>query len=378
MAWNQGFWFPFGYKPAFLGPATTVLDATGEYVSFVGRINIAGQATSKTIDTTASSAIYFSVGASPVFDNASSVFTVGFQGVDKTTGVPVRGNGTWAARSVITTAADTTPTLTTTADFHKAIPTAGTSTFSHGDEVCIVLEMTTKAGTDSVAPAHGASIGGGFQYPAGATNVSGSVVGTSSAAPAVFIQFSDGTWGWLDGGSASMGASSTLALTFSNATNPDENGLMFQVPFACSVDAVGFQMRFVDAASDFQFDFVSTPTSSQSSLISGPIAMTVENTVGAASEQNVLVSFPPVSLSAGVNYGVAVKATSTSNVRWNKIILPHADARVLLGPGGTTMQAITRDGGTGDYTAGSTTILNPLGVRISDFGGGGASVHRIP
>ncbi len=349
---------------------TVTVDANGEYIAFIGRMVIDGMATSKTIDTTGSSAIAFSLAANPVFDNVGSVFTVGFQGIDAATGFPVRPDGTWAARSVVTTVTNTTPALTTSSDYHVAVPTLGTSTYSHGDPVCVVLELTTKAGSDSLVVQTGA---GGSVYPATVTNISGAAANVAGASPSVLITFSDGTLGMVDFSLFPAGGVTNSALTWTDATNPDEQGLLFQTPWNCSVDAVFFNMRLVDGTSDFAFDLVSAPTTSAASLISGPITMDAQNFGLAGNESVYMHAIPPVNLTANTDYAVVVKATGAGNIRWGRTILQAAGVRSLVIPGGTTVQSVTRNGGSGNYTAGSTTILNPLGVRISNITTGGGT-----
>ena len=81
----------------------------------------------------------------------------------------------------------------------------------------------------------------------------------------------------------------------------------------------------------------------------------------------------PVNLATGTNYAVVVKATGAGNIRWSRTNLQAAGARSLVLWGGTTAQSVTRDGGSGAYTAGSTTVLNPCGVRLSNITTGGGS-----
>jgi hypothetical protein len=369
MSFDSGLWWPWSHAALFGLPSGITLDATGEYCAVIGRISIAGKATGKTLNTSGSSSIRFFVTAAPVFDNASSVFTVGFQGVDKTTGLPVRPNGTWSARSVITTAANTTPTLTTTsATGHVAIPTAGTVTLSHGDEVALVFEMTTGAGTDSLVT--NGTYSTPKQYPAVVANTTGVAAGVGNSIGSAVITFSDGTVGSISG----FLPGSAAALSWADATNPDEQGLMFQVPFACKIDAIAFPMRLVDQTSDMQFDITSTPLGTPTSIISGPIALTAENLGFAVNEAIVQYEFASeVSLVANTDYCVSVKATGAGNIRWSQLILGGADARVFCGPGGTTMLGATRNAGTGAFTT-STTVLNPLSVRISEITSGGGAI----
>ena len=375
MSFNTGLIWPWGRNPGFFNGASVTLDATGEYVAFIGYIVIDGQATSKTIDTTGSIAISFSVANAPVFDNAGSVFTVGFQGVDNTTGFPVRPDGTWAARSVVTTAANTTPTLTTSSDYHVAVPTAGTTTLSHGDQVCVVFELTTKAGTDALSVISSSvtqSVASQSTIsPATTSNITGAAANVAnSTGPNILITFSDGTIGYVDGGCFVPTGSSNPALTWTDGSATDEYGNIFQVPFACSIDAIVMTMRLVDATSDFTIDITSTPLGTPASIISGPLTRNAENFGVAAAEQLCIFTFPPVSLTANTDYCVSVKATGAGNIRWNRAIAPSAAAIGLINAGGTTTYGVSRNAGTGAYGTAITTIVHPIGVRISNITAG--------
>ena len=360
----------------YAAPAATTIDATGEYVAFIGNIAIDGQATSKTLDTTGSSSITFAVGVNPVFDDATSVFTVGLQGVDNTTGFPVRPDGTWAARSVVTTAVNTTPTLTTSSDYHVAIPTLGSSTLSHGDQVCIVLEMTTSgvAATSSLGVNYSSGILNATNVnPAGVTNISGSVANILASSPSILITFSDGTLGWIDGSRFAPTAVTGTALTWTDGSATDEYGLIFQVPWACSIDALGLPIRLVDGTSDFNFDLNSAAESSPASLISGPITKDAQNFALAASLGGGIYPITPVNLAANTDYCISMKATGAGNIRIERYNIPVATARPLITPAGTTVRGVTRAGGSGAFGSSQNLLLPPFAVRISDIASSGGS-----
>lgn len=376
MSFDRGFWWPFS-QPGGFSSNSGIIDATGEIVACIGRIAIAGKATNKTLDTTGSSSIKFALSSNPVFDNASSVFTIGIQGVNKTTGFPVRPDGAWGARAVVTTAANTTPTLTTTSTFHTIVPTAGSTTLSHGDEIAFVCEMTTKAGTDSLAVSQAGFGGVSTNYPACVTNVSGSwaVLGVGNGGTCFEITFSDGTIGTIDFTTA--GYVIAVAVNWNDTTNPDEHGLIFQVPFACKIDALCIPLRVADATADFQIDLTSTPNGTPASLISGPIAIAAENVSVANTDSCIIHTLASeVSLSANTDYCISVKATGTTNIRFSQLGMISAGGRIFVGSAGTTMGATTRNGGSGAYAAKTTTAINPFSVRISEITtGGGLLTH---
>ena len=166
-------------------------------------------------------------------------------------------------------------------------------------------------------------------------------------------------------------------LTWTDGSAVDEQGLMFTFPAAWTIDAIGFPIRLVDGTSDFQVDFVSTPTASQASLISGPLTQDAQNFGLAGVEGIYLLPIVPVTVAAGTNYGVVVKASGAGNIRFARAVLPAAASRSLFLPNGTNTLSITRNGGSGDYTAGSTSILNPCFVRVSNVPAGGGSAGML-
>jgi hypothetical protein len=233
------------------------------------------------------------------------------------------------------------------------------------------MEMTTRAGTDSLAPVLTA-LGGGFAtgYPAVVANATGAWVGTSASGLCGLVcelTFSDGTIGIIDGTCCGV----LTNTSWTDSTNPDEQGLIFQVPFDCTIDALCFPNRIVDATSDMQCDLTSTPNGTPASLISGPIALNAETLGLAASEAYILYTLSAdLSLTANTDYCLSVKATGAGNIRFGQLLMTSAAARIFAGPGGTTMAATTRNGGSGAFAAGTTTTLNPLSVRISSITAG--------
>lgn len=372
-ALSTGLFFPIPEQALPFAIGTTgVIDATGEKFAMVGRVHWDGRpAAAKTIDTSGSSAIAWYGGSTAVFDNASTTLDVGIQGVG-TTGPTAVPDGSYTVKAVVTTAADATPTLTTTNSWHTIVPTTGTASITHGDLAAVVWDMTNRAGSDAI------NIGVGVTtkslFPVCNAYVAAAWGGTGvGAGPNVMLTASDGTRGTLDG-TFLFGAQT--AVTWADASNPDEYGLIFQVPFACKVDALYCMMRTVDATSDFTISLVSTPESTRATVASvsvdasqiGPVTAERLCVFNLASE---------VSLSANTDYCVAIKATGAGNVRFARLDLGHADARKFF-PGGTTMRGVTANNGA-DFGSSSTTTLYPVGVRISQLqdgasSGGGAMV----
>lgn len=370
----KGLYWPMHICDLPINVANAVLDASGEKCAMIGKVQWADGG-SHTIDTTGSSKFLWRGGTTAVFDNASSIVDVGIQGVN-TSGPPAQPDGSFTVKSRVTTAADASPTLTTTNSWHAATPTTGTATLAHGDLIAFVVDFNTVAGSDALHVQVGS-------YPTTSiklfptTNAYASAAwgatGTGSLPNCVFVA-SDGTLGTLYG-SQLFGVPVVLS-TWVDATNPDELGNIFQVPFDCKVGGLWTMMRTTGDSSDFNINLTASAESSRSSLASVSVDAAQCATTGAER----VIEMPlasEISLTANTDYCVSVKATSTSNLRWCYQTLGSADYRAFF-PGGTTMRGVTANGGA-DFGSSSTTTIYPVGVIITQVqdgtgGGGGAMV----
>jgi hypothetical protein len=361
---------------AWTSAGAATLDTANDAVALIGRLRWSDGG-SHTVDTSGSSKIYVHTSTVAVFDDATSVMHIGIQDVDTTTGSPGRPDGTYDVHSVVTTAADTSPALTTISSLVAATPTTGTKTMSHGDLISVVVTLVTvgssPAASVSIMHQTNSDLGGSSPaLPFSVSNTSGSWAASSSG-PVVLIVASDGTYGTLDGVGA-IGQFTTVS--FSDSTNPDENGNIFQVPFACKASGIMFAGAALGATGDFQYDLTSTPLGTPASLISGPIAIPAES-VGGSTTAAYRFLFPAeVALAANTDYCVSIKATAAGNVSMYGLTLPNAGARVLM-PGGTTTFGATRNGGSGAYST-SSTVIRAICVLVSAYeisAGGGSGTH---
>lgn len=379
----QGLYYPFRGGSLFLVGNSATLDATGEKWAGIGRVYWdARPGSSKTIDTTGSSSISVQVGAT-TFNNASSTLDIGIQGVATGSGPTAEPDGSYVVKATVTTAAPGSPAITVDNGFFTAVPTTGTVTLTHGDLIAVVLDFTNRAGADSVVvPSLSGTYGGGSgpTFPITNANASSAWGATGAGShPMVAFTASDGTVGTLDG---VIPIGHMANITWSDSDNPDERGLIFQVPFDCKVDAFTAFMRTVDATSDFTLSLYSTPESGATVMNAGAatVAVLAEQTGAAASDRiGVWNLASEVSLSKNTDYCVAMKATGAGNIRFTGCTLGTAALRALF-PGGTTVRSVTRNGGSGDFASSSTTLMFPLGVRISavDDGTGSGSGGVTP
>lgn len=360
--------WPYARAAPFAAGTAGTIDAGAvgvgsEQVAFFGYWHLNGRVASATLDTTGSSSIGWS-GGTNVFADALSIVRVGIQGVG--TGGPIaQPDGTWGAYSQITTAAPTTPVLSSDNQWIVAIPTTGTSTITHGALGCVVFEFYTRSGADSIQINTGSN---GFVGMLPTTNV---LVGAGPAwqttvtlgagqNPIVVITCSDGTIATFYGAPF---VGTRAARTWTDATNPDERGTLFKVPYACKADGIWLAYRnATDATSDFTLSLTSTPTSARADVIT-PIAVDASQLGPISQEGLVFINFAEVSLAANTEYCASIKATGAGSITWNEVTLGAAAHRAFY-PGGTTISATTANAG-GNFAAGTTTLLHPIGVMIS-------------
>lgn len=364
---SDGLPWPFNRNVEFSNSSNALMDAAGERVAFIGRLHIHGRpAGTKTIDSSGSSSIGFIPGAI-TFANAGTSLTIGIQGVG--TGGPIaQPDGTFGAQATLTGGGGGLTANT----WKELAPTSGSSTLAHGDLVAVVFDMTARGGADSVVILTGANTATPqYGFPVANLRTGGAWGTTVIGMPMVSLTFSDGTLGTLYG----VGWAGLIATrTWSDATNPDERGNIFQVPFACKVAGIWLSMRTVDATSDYTVSLFSDPEGSPTMLDS----VAVDAAQHGATATGTMAWHPfdaEVELAANTDYCVAVRATGAGNIRYTELSVPSgvAGQRALWYPGGTSLRSVTRDGGSGAFGSSNTLLYNPIGVGISavETGGGG-------
>ena len=373
---RYGMWWPLGIQGGVIvgNPSVMVMDAAGEKAAFIGRLFLNSGA-SKTLSAAGGGSILFRT-ASITFANGSTTLDIGLQDVATGAGPPAQPDGTFDVKRTLTGGTDT---LTANTYFTVSMTGGtGSKTLSHGDLFAVVFDMTARGGADSVQ-VRGGAVGQSGAAFGGSMPTASQYLGSwaiHASHPNIIILFDDGTIGWIDFG---MPVSAGASTQWTNATSPDENGLLFQLPFDCSIDALGLmQAAWAAADGDGTLALYSDPLGTPSSLAS----------VAILGEQ-MPVSLPgmfwgllasEVSLSKATNYCLALKATSTGNVGLGTVTLGNEAHRVYF-PGGTTIAKASRNDGSGAFSAESPAIsIYQMGVRISQIhdgagSGGGLLVH---
>jgi hypothetical protein len=225
--------------------SATTLDAANEALICIGRI-VTSDGGSHTIDTTGSSSIGWRSSA-VTFANAGTTVKIGIAAVNTAAGPPARaahvadvitfdvnaahvgGGGGMSANSWIT-----------------SVPTAGTSTIAHGDLIAVCVQMTARAGVDSVAVVYGV-VTDGLHRPT-LTSFTGGSYAVATGLPDVFITFSDGATGFFQ----SSDIFSVIATrTWNSGGATKEYGQLMKLPFPCKIYGA-----YWHASPDANFDVV--------------------------------------------------------------------------------------------------------------------------
>jgi len=373
-----GIFYPFaadsGGTVSKASGSGTAMDAATDKTAMIGRVYISGRpGSAKTLSAAGGGSISFRTGA-VTFANAGTTLDLGIQDVDAANGVIARPDGSFDVSRTLTGGTDTISSNTWTT--FAMTGGSGSKSIAHGDLIAIVWDMTARGGADSVVLTLGSTLSGvfpvtnEFQSSAWRTN--------SIGAPNVLITFDDGTLGIID--SAIPFATALTVESYADSNNPDERGIIFQVPWDCKIDAVWANVGITNATSDYTIALYSTPSGTPS-VVSGTSFTVLAEQLSAGSAQSFTPFLLPaeVTLTRNTDYVLAIKATAAGAVRLQSYVFGNTAHRAFLPY--TSQAKVTRDGGSGAFTAESPAItMYQMGVRISalqDTSGGGGGGQRV-
>jgi hypothetical protein len=212
---------------------STTLDAANEAHIVVGQI-FTEDGASHTINTTGSSSLGWRSGAT-TFANASTTVKVGLAAVDTATGPPAR-----ASNSTNVVNFDVSKSMVgggggiTTTSWQEHAPDTGSKTIANGDLIAFAIQMTARAGADSVlVSAVSSHSGNQTQMPTVTEYTGGSYSAGSGLLPNVVITFSDGALGFFFGGWVASVGSTTQ--TWNSSSGTKEYGNFFQMPVPAKI-----------------------------------------------------------------------------------------------------------------------------------------------
>lgn len=360
----------FPSAPLLLSTAGGVktMDATTEKAAVMGHLFIEGRGTGKVLSAAGGGSITFRTGTVTFAAvGPASTLDIGIQDLTATpTGQKPEPDGTFDVKATLTSGVDTIGSSA----WKTAVMTSGTKTLSHGDLIGLVADLTARNGADSVT---WATISAAPNRPASNVYVSGAWgTGPQNDLPLAYITFDDGTLGVLYSADHPVFAIAA-AETFQDGTNPDERGLLFQVPWNCKAEGARFYCNSVgQSAKDYEFRIFADPLGTPSLLAS----VAIEG--GQLNNQNnaINILFPAkVDFTRNTDYCMVVKATTASTITLEAFVLPDTNLRKFMS-GGTALAKVTRNNGSGAFTAESpaVTIYN-MKLLLKDFedaAGGGS------
>ena len=277
-----------------------------------------------TIDTTGSSSIGW-LASTVLFANAGTTVKVGICNMDAANGNPIRPAN---ASGVITF--DVSRSIVggsggiTTGSWHEHAPNSGSKTIAHGDLVGVAIQVTARAGADSIGVAGVQPISGAIARP-GCTTYNGTTFASVNIVPACAITFNDGVKGNFVGG-APYSVTRT-ALSFNNSSSPNEVGMHFKFPFPVVLSGVTAICGFADNADIVAYlDPFGTPSAQRTiSVTPGQIG----NLTQVAT--SVFLFSPPLIIPANTSVVIAIKPTTTTNILWGYRTLGSAGNQSAYG-----------------------------------------------
>jgi hypothetical protein len=341
------------------------LDAAAEKFAFVGEIRICGGAASKTFSSSGGK-IHFKCGSSTTFANASSALDVGIQDTTQAS-AGKQPDGTFDVKDTLVGGTDT---LTSSA-INTATMSTGSKTITDGMSLAVVFDLTARGGADSVKI--GAANGGNAAFLSSTqSNLAGTwgVTGNASSAPQdVLLETDDGTFCVFEGGHWAPAADTYHSIT--SASNPDEYGCRFVLPFAATLWGVELPMQSNAGAASGTTGVIYLCSGAAAS----PSVVTSHNVDGFEVFTTSLHGYRSVhrlataqNLSASTTYYVSFRATSTQTWKLACLHYPAAGQLAVL-PLGTNAYTVTREGsadGTGAFTEVTTDLL-PITLLLSKF-----------
>jgi hypothetical protein len=348
----------------------STMNATGIRAAMLGNLMLeAGASGSKTLSAAGGGKIHFRTG-SVTWANASTLLRIGLQDIDFASGAPPRPDGTFDV------SADLVPGVNALAanGWVSFVMDSGSKTLDEGDPFAFVLDMVARAGTDSVQANVNTSNGSGG-FPICIQDPATGVWANLARSPNCIIEFDDGTLGTFYGSLPKRAVSS--GEVFATGTNPNERGLIFQVPFSCKIRGlwVGLQAGNVSTSS-FELSLYEDPLGTPAALYTE--AFGPAYTEGTNSLQPRLFVLPSeITLTPNTDYCIAVLATGAGNININ-VQQVSDEAHRFAYPNGMHCRKGARNGATA--FAETDTIIPMMGVLISqlDDGSGGGGGGTFP
>jgi hypothetical protein len=338
-----------------------VIDATGEKLAFMGRVWNKDRAQKQITK------VGFRFGT--VTKAGGSGLTVSLQNVSTAAGPPAQPDET-QDQTVAVANGDATFASNT---YHHTGALSANRTVEFGELLSVVVEYdgSGRLGADSVIVSgiNGYFGSAGLHECHCALKTGGSWA-LANFLPNVVLEFSDGTFGTLDG---AYGTSNITSTTVNTGTTPDEAGFAFTVPVPMKIDALVFPMIMVSAANqDYDVVFYTGSTATAT------VSILAEHHRSGGGVAPLIVPIGEQELATATTYRAVIKPSSANSVTvyyFDVSAAGHMEANM---PGTTWTWTQRTDSGAFSET---TTRRMWGGIRVIEVhdgassGGGGNKVY---
>lgn len=343
------------------GPNSIILNATGEAAHFTGQVFLAAGSGSKTISSAGGKIHYRS--SSTTFVNASTTLRAGIQDVSTINGPPGRGDGTYDVYGEFVGGTDTISSSRVT-----AIPmSSGSKTISHGDKVSIALELMSYGGSDSVTVQYVGNAENMCQNPVFASYLSSSWARVSGT-PVLFLEFDDGSLGWLFGTVLYETTPTEQSFNLSSST-ADEYGVVLSMDCPIACDGAYAYMYPTSASADFEICLYEDPFGTPTLIEAMSCDATAVGTSGGALTYYAMFS-QQRTLKQGTKYAITIRPTTAGNVSlyyWDVSMAAMMDV-FQLGQDCYAVRRINNTGAFSEWNGGTAkTRRMVMGLCASGF-----------
>lgn len=300
----------------------TTVNAAGESVAVLGYLRLAGGGTgAKTLSAAGGGSMFYMTGTTVTFADAGTNVRIGVQDLSGFV-----NDDTFDVYGDLVGGTDTIVQQV----INEIAMGTGTKSMTPGNLYALVLEATSRGGSDSIqmrTMVNGLSIAQSQAIPWGA-NDTGSGPTAVSNSYLFAIRFDDGTLGWIDGTAPLINYRGAISTTnFSSASNPDEFGMSFRVPFRCRMCGVVMHSSTFTTTDVFNAVLYSDPFGT-------PVSMTSETVIAASVSANanglMRIRFAsPQTLEPNTDY-VATMLAATGTVGFGYNDLGTTSANVAL------------------------------------------------
>ena len=290
--------------------AISTMAAANRGVGAVGRLRLQSpNGGSKTLSAAGGGKICW-IPWTTTFSNAGTTVRLGIQDV-ASTGI---GDTTWDVYGDLVGGTDTITGFT----YQSAAMTSGSKTMNEGDIIAIMINMTSRGGSDSVGVGYHTnavqfsnnSMGG---YPYLLSNTGGTWVKGGTAGGMFGIEFDDGTVGWIDQNVFfPFGPYGTDGSDYNLNSSPDEYAAIIQIPFKCSIYGLYTRILNVGTSDAFEVIAYSDPEGTPAAMSGGTITVNPAHFRSGGGVSSFYFSAPLV-LEANTPYGFSFRPTTSGN-----------------------------------------------------------------